>query len=973
MYTHIYPVFTQNCLFHLEIIRYFAKFMNKKSFLWVGITITGILTILFLFYHLWYKKTATLPKEKLPELFNTSKAEQYADSLLKKLSLDEKIKQMFILSPAQKTEEVGGYLYSSFTDSVIENKTSLPFFNLIHYPKNEKYIPKPVTMGMIYENIPLQNQTDALLYKMKSKGFNALFVPFSPAEYNYQSQYISPNVLTTVHHLKIFQKQCAEQKILLGLSEFPTAHGIQDSNSIQQILQKEGRIWQELQKYYISAVQISHTDNQNVKPLYYSSFFTKQVMRNLYHYNGLIFTDRLDQNKTPPDYVQLLKNDVDVYVCPHDLKKAIREIKKAVIVRKVSIQSINNKVKRILMAKYFIQQKPQKALTDIYPHATYRNTVANSVCILKNDKNILPLPINEDFSQWSCVSINADTYTPFQQTLTLFTEKTQYLYLPYRLNEEQFEEKLSKSKTNCIVSIHGVLTPEKAKIIEKFCKSHVVVLVHLGSLYTPLDYYKYAQAVVYHPEQDNDVQDIVAQAILGGYDVKGNFEFLLPKSFKLNKYKACILGIGLPEEGGMHLSKYGVYGHLDSVLKKWIRDKIMPGGQIMVAHKGKIVYQKAFGNLMYENTEKIKMSTLYDMASVTKICATTLMCMRAYQENLLKLEDSLKKYIPYMDTAKGTLKNAVIQKLLTHHSGAGIGLPAYTLKFFQEDAPKMKRYFSKNYKEPKEKNKKLNLKKDTAFTIPIAENLYFRTDMWDSILYRISRLDLEKENEYEYSDFNMYLLQQVIEHIYKKPLNEVVEQEFYTKMNLKRTCFLPLKKFAPDDIAPTEKDDLWRKQQIHGYVHDPTAALCGNVCGNAGLFSNAFGITTIGQMLLNYGYYGRHKLLDTPTVELFTLAQPNTFRGLGFNKPPLQRDSINHPWQMSYRCSPKTYGHTGFTGTCLWVDPEHELVFVMLTNRVYPKASNKKLIERGIRQYVQGLFYEALGVEPRPVKEKPLP
>lgn len=944
--------------------------MSKKYFLWAGIAITGILVALFLTYHLWYKKTATLPKEKFPELFNTSNAEKYADSLLKKLSLDEKIRQLFVLSHTQKTEKAGGYLYTSFSDSTVQNNNAFPFLNLISYPENERYIPKPATLGMIYENQPVQNHIDMLLYTMKNKGFNVLFLPINTAEYSYQAKYISPRVITVIHHLKIFQKQCTEQRILLGLSEFPTAQSIRDSNSIKQVIQKQGRIWQELQNYYISAVQISNTDSQKVKPLYYSSFFTKQVMRNLYHYNGLIFTDRLDKNKIPPDYVQLLKNDVDVYVCPPDFKKAVREVKKAVIVRKISIQSINNKVKRILMAKYFIQQQPQKELNTIYPRAIYRNTIASSVCALKNDKNLLPIPANEDFSQWSCVSIQADNYTSFQQTFMQFTENMHYIFLPFRLNEKQFQEKLNKVKKQCIISVHGVLPPEKAKIIEEFCKTHQVVLIHFGSLYTPLEYYRHAQAVVYHPEQDNDTQDIVAQAILGGYSVKGNFEFSLPAPFRISKYKACILGTGLPEEGGMYLSKFGVYGHLDSALKKWVRDKIMPGGQIMVAHKGKIVYQKAFGNLTYEGTDKVKMNTLYDMASVTKICATTLMCMRAYQDSLLKLQDSLKKYIPYLDTAKGTLKNAVIQKLLTHHSGAGIGLPAYTLKFFQRDAPKMKRYFSKTYKEPKEKNKKLNLEKDTAFTIPIAKNLYFRTDMWDTILYYISKVDLSKENEYEYSDFNMCLLQQVVEHVYKKPLNELVEQEFYTKMNLKRTCFLPLKQFDPDEIAPTEKDDFWRKQQIHGYVHDPTAALCGNVCGNAGLFSNAYGITAIGQMLLNMGYYGRHKLLDSTTVELFTLEQPGTFRGLGFNKPPLQRDSVNHPWQMSYRCSPKTYGHTGFTGTCLWVDPQHELVFVMLTNRVYPKASNKKLIERSIRQYVQDLFYEALGVEPRPVKEK---
>lgn len=937
--------------------------MYKKLFLRGLIGLGSILSVLFLIYHLWYKKTATLPKEKLPELFNTSQAEKYADSVLKKLSLTEKIKQLFILSANSKIDNVGGYLYSFMSDSVAQSNTSIPYFNLVDYPEYEKYIPKLSTLGMVRNDADLENQTHLLLNTLKSKGFNMLFIPATLAKYTYQTNYISPDISTTIHHLKVFQKICAEQRLLFGISKSDT------SNSYHKVIEKQGKILYEMQKYYLGVLQISQPDTQKIKPLYYSPVFTKYILRDLFQYKGLIFTDRLDKHTIPINYIQLLKNDVDVYVCPPDIQKALREIRKGIILRKISIQSINNKVKRILMAKYFIQQQPKKTISNLYPRAIYRNTIANSVCVLKNDNYLLPLPVNEDFTQWSCISVNADAYTPFQQTLTQFTENMHYLYLPSRLNEKQFLEKLNKSKKNCILSIHSVLSPDKAKIIEDFCKHHKVILVHFGNLYLPLEYYQYAQSVVYHSEQDDDAQDIVAQAIFGGYEVKGNYEFFLPKPYAVHKYKSCILGKGLPEEGGMYLSKYGVYGHLDSVLKKWIRSKVMPGGQIIVAHKGKIVYEKNFGHFTYEKNEKVTHRTLYDMASVTKICATTLACMRAFEDSLLKLEDSLKKYIPYLDTAKGTLKNAVIQKLLTHRSGAGIGLPVYTFRFFQEDAPKNRQYFSTAYKE--KKGKKINLKKDTAFTISIAEDLYFRTDMWDTILYHISRVNLEKEDEYEYSDFNMYLLQQVIEHIYKKPLDKWVQEEFYDKMNLKRTCFLPLNKFKSDEIAPTEKDDFWRKQLIHGYVHDPTAALCGNVCGNAGLFSNAFGITAIGQMLLNKGYYGRYKLLDTSTVELFTQAQPGTFRGLGFNKPPFERDSVNHPWQMSYRCSTKTYGHTGFTGTCLWVDPEYELVFVMLTNRVHPKSSNKKLIQMGVRQYIQGLFYEALGVEPRPVKNKP--
>ncbi|MCS7028407.1 MAG: serine hydrolase [Bacteroidia bacterium] len=939
--------------------------MKRGYFLRViAIVFLVITTSIFIVHRNVHIQKTTIHSKKLPDLFNFSNAEQYADSMLKKLSLNDKITQLFILPHTQKMKNIGGYFYPSLSDSVITDNSALPYFNVISYPQNEKYIPYLATLGTVKNQKVLEQQINALIYQIKKRGFNFLLLPSTLSQYLYQTDCISPNETTQIHHLKIFQKQCTEQRIVLCLST-PKIY-TRDS----QYIRKQGKIWRELKEYLINAIQVSNSDSTFMQPLYYSRYFVQDILRKTYYYNGLVLTDRLDKSPQPVKYVELLKNDVDVLVCPPDVKKAIREIRKAIIIRKISIQSLNNKVKRVLMAKYFIQQRPKKPLTDIYAQAAYRNTLAHSVCLLKNDKNLLPFATDFNFSTWTCISLNADNYTPFQATLAQFVNGLEFKYLPFIANEKQLKTKLNKIRENVIMSIHGILSPEKLKVIDTFCLTHSVVIVHFGPLYAPLSYYTHARSVIYHLQDDSDAQDILAQAILGAYPVQGKFEFLLSAPYQVHTYQACRLGRGLPEEGEMYLTKYKVHQHLDSMLKEWIKDKVMPGGQIMVAHKGKIVYQKAFGHLTYEATQKVKMQTLYDVASLTKICATTLMCMRAYQDSLLKLQDSLKKYLPYLDTAKGTLKNAVIQKLLTHHSGAGIGLPVYTFKFFQKDAPQLKRYFSTVYKELSSKDKKHILKKDTAFTIPVAANLYFRNDVWDTILYHISRINLQKENEYEYSDFNMYLLQKVVENLYEKPLNEWIEQEFYNKMHLKRTCFLPLRKFNLEEIAPTEKDDFWRRQLIHGYVHDPTAALCGNVCGNAGLFSDALGITAIGQMLLNYGYYGRHQLLDTNTILLFTAAQPGTFRGLGFNKPPLQRDSLNHPWQMSYRCSPRTYGHTGFTGTCLWVDPQYELVFVMLTNRVHPKADNKKLIERGIRQYVQSLFYEAIGVEPRPVSKK---
>ena len=386
---------------------------------------------------------------------------------------------------------------------------------------------------------------------------------------------------------------------------------------------------------------------------------------------------------------------------------------------------------------------------------------------------------------------------------------------------------------------------------------------------------------------------------------------------------------------------------IDSIALDGIAKKAFPGCVILAVHKGDIVYHKAFGNYEY-NTSSPAMSpeSIFDLASVTKISATTVSVMKLYEEGRLKLDDKLKDYLSWV---KGTNKEDLkIDDILLHQAGL---IPF--IAFYKEtiDAgtgnPNPAIYSSKQQK---------------GYGVRVAENIYLRNDWQDTMMYRILKSPLGPKNKYVYSDNDFIFLGKIVEEITGMTLDQYAQKTFYEKIGMYSTGFKPRNRYQLECLVPTETEKHFRQQTTRGDVHDEGASMFGGVAGHAGLFSNAYDLSLLYQMLLNGGELNGVRYLKPETIKFFTAYHSKVSRrGFGFDKPEKDNALRKDPYPSSL-ASAETFGHTGFTGTCVWVDPKADLVYIFLSNRVYPTRDNGKLSNMGIRGKIQDAIYRAIGI-----------
>jgi CubicO group peptidase (beta-lactamase class C family) len=354
---------------------------------------------------------------------------------------------------------------------------------------------------------------------------------------------------------------------------------------------------------------------------------------------------------------------------------------------------------------------------------------------------------------------------------------------------------------------------------------------------------------------------------------------------------------------------------------------------VLVAKDGKVIFNKAYGYHTYDNTAPDKLNDIFDLASVTKVSATTIETMRVYEEGRLNLDSTIGTYIPM---ARNTNKNDLtIRDLLLHQSGLIPDIQTY------------------------EKLKPTDISSDSSAAYPhkIVDHYFLRKDYFKDVMWAdMLNSPVKTRGQYVYSDLSMCFMKEILERITSTPLNIYVQQNFYSPLGMQTAGFLPLNRFPKDRIIPTEDDEVFRHTLLDGYVHDPTAALLSGVSGNAGLFASANDLAILYQMILNKGSYGGVQYFKPQTVELFTSKQSAVSRrGLGFDR----WDPISDRHYPSRLASPETFGHTGYTGTCVWVDPKYNLVYIFLSNRVNPRVSDK-LSSLEIRPRIQDAIYHAI-------------
>lgn len=404
---------------------------------------------------------------------------------------------------------------------------------------------------------------------------------------------------------------------------------------------------------------------------------------------------------------------------------------------------------------------------------------------------------------------------------------------------------------------------------------------------------------------------------------------------------------------------YAAFDEIDSIANDALVNKAFPGCQILIMKNGSTMYEKCFGQLDDEMNQQVTPNTLYDIASLSKTSATLLAVMKLYDTGKLSLDDKASKYLNFLrDTDK---KNISIEQLLFHTSGLQPSISCYWLALEEKtNKPTAKPETTKvniDSKKWQYKDGLTSTSKTDIFNIEVADNFYLHAKCHDEAMHKLANTKLGAK-VYVYSCINFILLKEIIEVITQMPLNEFLDREFYKPMGLQHCTYRPLQKYKKENIAPTLKKDYFRSVKLQGHVHDPDAAFLGGVSGNAGLFSNARDIALIHQMLLNKGTLNGKQYLSEATCYLFTTTVSSTGRrGLGFNKPVPSEPNKN-PCCPSAPMS--TYGHTGYTGTACWVDPDNEVIFVFLSNRTYPNDGVNKLARMNIRPQIQEVIYKSM-------------
>lgn len=429
--------------------------------------------------------------------------------------------------------------------------------------------------------------------------------------------------------------------------------------------------------------------------------------------------------------------------------------------------------------------------------------------------------------------------------------------------------------------------------------------------------------------------------------------FALTSSDSLDPKTATLTS---PEEVGMRAS---TLNRIEKIVKTGMVARAFPGCQVFIMKDGKVVYDRCFGSQTYESVQQVMPNTLFDLASLTKTTATLLAIMKLYDDGKLQLSDSAATFLPFL---KGTDKASItITDLLFHESGLPASLNAQRLliehKTSSDSIPDSIQTVRMNSNTHRFKPSWVSPIPSREYSLQISDSLYIPASFHDSAMALLAQTRLRSKT-YVYSCINFILLKEIAETISGLPMDVYLDSLFYAPMGLKNMCFLPLQKHSKEQIAPTLKRDFMRNGVIQGFVHDPDAAFLGGVSGNAGLFATARDVAMVHQMLLNAGELNGNRYLREETCRIFTTTTSKSGRrGLGFDKP-IPSKPRNSPCSVS---TPKeVYGHTGYTGTCCWVDPVNKLVYVFLSNRTYPNDGVNKLARMGIRTDIQEVIYQSL-------------
>ncbi|MEM8847978.1 MAG: glycoside hydrolase family 3 N-terminal domain-containing protein, partial [Bacteroidota bacterium] len=680
-------------------------------------------------------------------------------------------------------------------------------------------------------------------------------------------------------------------------------------------------------------------------------------------FQGLVFTDALNMKavsqfaKEGEVELEAFLAGTDVLLMPTNPEASISRFIEAYNEGRISENRLALSVKKILMAKYkvglnnyvpIVEENLVNDLNDVENDLIYEESIEKALTVAKNNFSLLPIK-NLENKRIAYVQFGDADGSPFYNMLSKYTKVTRVK----EKNIAEYKKELAKYNLVIIGFHKSNESPWKSykfsdtelywlQEISKLRTSNTILSV-FAKPYALLDVVNFntIDALMVAYQNSELAQQKAAQAIFGAIQANGKLPVSAGSIFQVGTGMEIKplqrLGYSIPEKVGMSSRRLK---SVDSLMQVGLDSLMFPGAQVLIAKKGKVIYHKNFGKLTYGSETKVNENHIYDLASLTKILSTLPMIMKMEEEGNIALNDTFKELIPeYEDTE---LKDVTVLKALSHYGRLPAWIAFYVDTLSEDGKPSAD--FYRNH--PAD-----------GFPYKVADNLYLTSAYKDSIYDRIGRQDL-KSNRYRYSDVGYYVFKRYIEEFYGNTVDRLVDKFFYKPMGLQYTGFNPLSKFEKKQIVPSEEDMYFRHQTIQGYVHDMGAAMQGGVGGHAGLFSNADDVAKIMQMYLQGGVYGGKRFLDDRTIQKFNtcyFCHKNVRRGVGFDKPQLEEKG------PTCGCvSRKSFGHSGFTGTYTWADPEEEIIYVFLSNRTFPTASNTLLIKSGLRTRIQQAIYDSI-------------
>lgn len=694
------------------------------------------------------------------------------------------------------------------------------------------------------------------------------------------------------------------------------------------------------------------------------------ILRNDLGYNGLTFTDALEMKGVAKFFpggtisVEALIAGNDMLCLPASVPETIDAVKTAIKEKKLTWDEINEKCKKVLVEKYKL------GLANIRPIDT--NNLVEELNAKTDDirrevsrkaltwvKMVNPTGFRNEYLSLPLRKEKKIAYVGFGTTeLNQFGKRLQEdlgadtFFFSYKDDAPKggtILKAIYEGKYDAVVlGIHGVnlgrannygISKEAIKLWNQLNASNSITMV-FGNVLSMQNFCA-AQTLVSCNESDDIFQNTAADWLQGQFNAEGT----LPVRVCNFKY-----GDGLKMQMGQ-TSLFPVgeskFSAVDSIANDAIAQRAFPGCVVLAAKDGQIIYHKAFGQFQYEPSAPVTLESVYDLASVTKISATTVAIMKLYEDGKVELNKKLGQYLPWV---KGSNKaNLLVKDILLHQAGLVPFIQFYKETLDPSTGLPNPAIYANAY--------------SPQFPLRVANGMYIRSDWRDTLHKRILDSKIGAKNAYVYSDLDFIFLGEIVQAVTKMPLDKYMQDSFYAKMNMVTTGFLPLTRFSKERIVPTERDNFFRQQLLEGDVHDEGASMFGGVAGHAGLFSDAYDLAKLYQMLLNGGELNGKRFLKLETIRLFTAYQSKfSRRGYGYDKPEKDNATRKDPYP-SELASAQTFGHTGYTGTCVWADPKSNILYVFLSNRVYPTRENSKFATLMVRAKIQDAIYKAVGAK----------